>query len=79
MGLATKAYLLNNLRRVGNIGDFSFFNKDGRGCITKNELGTMMHSLDQNPNVYWKWSKCFIFNNLVLNTINRKTIVLTYM
>ena len=55
---------------------FSLFEKDGGGCITIKELGTVMHSLGRNPDVYWKLSKCFIFNNPVLNTINHKRVVL---
>ena len=59
--------------------DFSLFDKDGGGCITTKELAIVIHSLSRNPNVYWKWSKCFIFNNLVPNTINHKRVVLIYL
>ena len=55
---------------------FSFFDKDGGGCITTKDLSTIMHSLRRNPNVYWMWSKCFIFNNPVSNTINHKRVVI---
>ena len=55
---------------------FIFFDKDGGGCITTKELGTVMHSLGQNPNVYWKWSQCFIFNNPVSNIIKHERVVL---
>ena len=58
---------------------FSFFDKDGGGCITTMELGIVMHSLGRTSNVYWKWSKCFILNNLVPNTINHKRVVLICM
>ena len=55
---------------------FRFSYKDGGGCITTKELQTVMHSLGRNPNVYWKLSKCFIFNNPILNRINHKRVVL---
>ena len=58
---------------------FGFYDKDGGGCITTKELGTIMHSLGQNSNVYWKWSKCFIFNNPIPNTMNHKIVVLIYL
>jgi len=55
---------------------FIFFDKDGGGCITTKELRTIMHSLGGNPNVYLKWSKCFIFNNPISNIINQKRVVI---
>ena len=58
---------------------FSFFDKDGGGCITTKELKTIMHSLGRNPNVYWKWSKFLIFNNPIQNTINQKRVFRIYL